>query len=93
MAGPVKRSYDNSRRLAQVRATRRRVIDAAKRLFIDRGYPATTLESVAEAAEIPLPSLYRLFGSKRALLRAVYYQELELGEDTLILLRGSELTN
>jgi len=71
MGDPVKRRYDNSRRLAQVRATRLTVIDAAKRLFVENGYPATTLEAVAEAADVPLPTLYRLFKSKRALLTAV----------------------
>jgi AcrR family transcriptional regulator len=71
MADPVKRRYDNSRRLAQVGAARLRVIEAAKALFIESGYPATTLESVAEEADVSLPTLYRLFGSKRALLAAV----------------------
>ena len=71
MAAPVKRTYNNTRRLAQVRATRLRVIEAAKALFIENGYPGTTLESVAEAADVSLPTLYRLFGSKRALLSAV----------------------
>jgi AcrR family transcriptional regulator len=33
--------------------------------------PATTLEAVAEAADVPLPTLYRLFGSKRGVLKAV----------------------
>jgi AcrR family transcriptional regulator len=71
MSDAVKRRYDNSRRLAQVRASRLRAIEAAKALFIESGYPATTLESVAEAADMSLPTLYRLFGSKRALLAAV----------------------
>lgn len=71
MAAPVKRTYDNTRRLAQVRATRLRVIETAKALFIDNGYPGTTLESVAEAADVSLPTLYRLFGSKRTLLSRV----------------------
>ena len=71
MAEPVKRRYDNSRRLAQVAATRLKVIRAAERLFTENGYPATTIEAVAEAADTPLPTLYRLFGSKRALLAAV----------------------
>ena len=71
MAEAVKRQYDNSRRLAQVRATRLRVIAAAKGLFIENGYPATTLESVADAADVPLPTLYRLFKSKRVLLSAI----------------------
>jgi AcrR family transcriptional regulator len=71
MAEAVKRRYDNSRRLAQVRATRLRVIEAARSLFIEYGYPATTLETVADTADVALPTLYRLFGSKRALLKAV----------------------
>jgi TetR/AcrR family transcriptional regulator of autoinduction and epiphytic fitness len=71
MTDAVKRRYDNSRRQAQVRDTRLKVINAAKRLFIEHGYPATTIEAIAEAADTPLPTLYRLFGSKRALLAAV----------------------
>jgi len=71
MVEPVKRRYDNSRRQAQVRATRRKVIEAATRLFTEHGYPATTIDAIAEAADMPLPTLYRLFGSKRALLAAV----------------------
>ena len=68
---PVRRRYDNSRREAGVRATRLRIIEAAKALFIEQGYPATKIESIAEASDTPLPTLYRLFGSKRALLKAV----------------------
>ncbi len=71
MAEPVKRRYDNSRRQAQVRATRLKVIEAAGHLFTEHGYPATTLETIAEAADTPLPTVYRMFGSKRALLAAV----------------------
>ena len=71
MAKTVKRRYDNTRRQAQVRATRLRIIDAAKALFIEQGYPATTLEAIANAADTSLPTLYRLFSSKRALLKAI----------------------
>ena len=66
-----KRPYDNTRRRAQVRATRLQIIEAAKALFIEHGYPATTLEAIAAAADTSLPTLYRLFSSKRALLKAV----------------------
>lgn len=71
MVEAVRRRYDNSRREAQVRATRLHVIDVAKSRFIERGYPATTIEAIAEASDTPLPTLYRLFGSKRSLLKAV----------------------
>ena len=67
----VKRPYDNSRRQAQSRATYLRIVATAKDLFIRYGYPATTLEAVAEAADTSLPTLYRLFSSKRTLLKAV----------------------
>src|SRR5260370_26958579 len=67
----VKRGYDTPRGQAQVRATRLKVIEAAQRLFTKHGYPATTIEAIAEAADTPLPTVYRLFGSKRALLAAV----------------------
>ena len=71
MARAVKRPYDNTRRQAQARATRLRILEAAKALFIARGYPAATLEAIADAADTSLPTLYRLFPSKRALLKAV----------------------
>jgi AcrR family transcriptional regulator len=71
MLAAVKRPYDNSRREAQVRATRLRILSAAKALFIDRGYPATTLEAIADAADTSLPTLYRLFSAKPALLKVV----------------------
>jgi AcrR family transcriptional regulator len=71
MIRAVKRPYDNTRRQAQVRATRQQIIEAAKALFIEHGYPATTLGAVAAAADTSLPTLYRLFSSKRALLKAV----------------------
>ena len=71
MSESVKRPYDNSRRQAQARATRQAVIESAKQLFTDHGYPATTIEAVADAADVPLPTVYRLFGSKRALLASV----------------------
>ena len=71
MTRAVKRPYDNTRRQAQVRATRLRITEAAKALFIEHGYPATTLEAIAGAADTSLPTLYRLFSSKRTLLKAV----------------------
>jgi TetR/AcrR family transcriptional regulator, regulator of autoinduction and epiphytic fitness len=71
MSRAVNRPYDNTRRQAQVRATRLQTIEAAKALFIEQGYPATTLEAIAAAADTSLPTLYRLFSSKRTLLKAV----------------------
>jgi AcrR family transcriptional regulator len=72
MAKDVKRRrYDNSRRQAQARATRMDVVAAGRRVFVERGYPATTIDAIAEAAATPLATVYRLFGSKRGILSAV----------------------
>jgi len=72
MGEPVKRRrYDNSRRQAQARATRADVVQAARTLFLQRGYPATTVEAIGAAADVPLATVYRLFGSKRGILSAV----------------------
>ena len=70
MTEAVKRHYDNSRRQAQARATRRKVIEAAQRLFTEHGYPATTIEAIAEAADVSLPTLLPAVRLKRALLAA-----------------------
>jgi AcrR family transcriptional regulator len=53
------------------RLTRRRVVDAATRLFVDHGYVATTIENVAEHAGVAVQTVYYVFGTKRNLLGAV----------------------
>lgn len=72
MTGAMRtRTYDNSRRAAQAEQTRARVVGAARTLFVERGYVATTLESVAEQSDVSLPTVYRLFRSKRGILDAI----------------------
>lgn len=72
MTEPVKsRRYDNSRRQAQVRRTRAEVVDAARDLFVQQGYVATTVEAIAAVAGAAPATVYRLFGSKRAILASV----------------------
>jgi AcrR family transcriptional regulator len=71
VAERVKRQYDNSRRLAATRATKAHVVEVAKDLFVDQGYPATTISRIAQASNTPEATLYRLFGSKRGVLKEV----------------------
>jgi AcrR family transcriptional regulator len=66
-----RRAYDNTRRRELTRATRADVVAAAQRLFVADGFPATTVESIAEASQTPVATVYRLFGSKRSILLAV----------------------
>lgn len=53
-------------------ATRRKILDAAARAFLQRGYDATTLQEIAEAAGMQAGSLYYHFESKEQLLEAVF---------------------
>ena len=48
--------------------TRQRLLDEAQRLFRERGYAATSLEQIAEAAEVTKGAIYGHFSSKEDLL-------------------------
>ena len=56
---------------ARTRLARRAVVDAARTLFLDRGYVATTIDAVSEHADVPAPTVYRLFSSKLGILKAL----------------------
>jgi AcrR family transcriptional regulator len=68
---PVRRRYDSRRRQAQAAQTRRDIISAAARLFLENGYVATTLTAIADAADVVVETIYRAFGSKAGLFQAV----------------------
>lgn len=71
MEGPVKRSYDSVSRRSAAERTRRRIIDEASRLFLDRGYARTSVESIAEKAGVSPATVYKVFKNKVAIARAV----------------------
>ncbi|UNC91170.1 TetR/AcrR family transcriptional regulator [Candidatus Contubernalis alkaliaceticus] len=57
------------------------IIQAAKELFLTRGYAGTTLEEIAEKAEIGVGTLYNYFNSKADIFLAVMADELNLTEE------------
>ena len=59
-----------TRRSELAEATRRRVIEAAVRLFIEGGYRSTSIESIALAADVSVETIYKRFGSKAGILTA-----------------------
>jgi TetR/AcrR family transcriptional regulator, regulator of autoinduction and epiphytic fitness len=65
------RAYDNSRRTDAARQTRRAVVAAARDIFIDLGYPATTLTAIAERAGVSVQTVYAQFGNKITVLKEV----------------------
>lgn len=75
MVGEVKghsREYDATGRRERARATRRRVVAAARELLEERGYTATTIADVAGRAGVSPASIYKGFGTKAALVMTVF---------------------
>ena len=69
MDGDVKpRSYRSERRREQAEETRQRVLDAAARLFEERGYEGASIAAIAEEAGVSAESVYAHFRNKRTLL-------------------------
>ncbi|HEX6551467.1 MAG TPA: helix-turn-helix domain-containing protein [Ktedonobacteraceae bacterium] len=66
-----KRPYRSRVRQRQAEETHRRMLAAARLLFASRGYDATTMEAIAEVADVSPKTLGAVFGSKRALLAEV----------------------
>ena len=47
------------------------MVDAARHLFLERGYGSTTIEAISELADVPPATVYRLFSSKHGILKAL----------------------
>jgi AcrR family transcriptional regulator len=67
----ARRAYRSTLRAEQAEATRRRIVEAARRLLLERGFAATKLDQVAEEAGVALPTLTGYFPNKPALLEEV----------------------
>jgi AcrR family transcriptional regulator len=73
MDGNVKpdRRHGTAAPQARTRRTKASVVDAARGLFDERGYAATTIEAISERSDTPQATIYRLFASKLGILKAV----------------------
>ncbi len=68
----VKRSYDASGRREQARARRLAVVLAARELFERDGFRLTTIAAIAAHAGVSAESIYKGFGTKATLAKAVF---------------------
>jgi AcrR family transcriptional regulator len=73
------RRYDSALRKEQARQTRARMLDAAQRLFAERGYASTTMDAIAAEAGVAVDTVYAGFGSKRGVLSAL--MDVRVGGD------------
>ncbi|MDB4979317.1 MAG: putative transcriptional regulator, TetR family protein [Myxococcales bacterium] len=73
----VKRVYDGSGRRAQAELNRVAILDAAGDLFLSAGYAATAIPDVAATAGVSVELVYKRFGGRPGLARAVVERALE----------------
>jgi AcrR family transcriptional regulator len=66
-----KRRYHAPRRTEQARQSRAAMLDAARRLFLEHGYAATTIGMVAEEAGVSTQTVYKVFENKPGLMKSV----------------------
>jgi AcrR family transcriptional regulator len=51
--------------------TQRLIVDAARGLFLERGYAATTMNAIAKEAGVAVSTVYAVYKNKRTILRAI----------------------
>lgn len=91
MPRTVKRRYSSTRRQEQAQDTRRRIIAAARVLFVRQGYGHTTIVQIAEAAGVAVETVYGGFRNKATLLRQVWYVDFRGDEDDVPLYDRAEM--
>jgi AcrR family transcriptional regulator len=67
---PVK-TQGRTRRAQKAQETHERIVDAATRLFLERGYVQTTIDAIADAADVAVETVYARFRNKTNLMIAV----------------------
>lgn len=71
MSKSKKRPYKSESRTAQAAETKKRILAAAKNIFELEGFEYATIEKIAQAANVSIPTVYSLFQSKGGILRAL----------------------
>src|SRR5215210_3355210 len=69
--GGTREEAGMTHRQRQALETRRLIVDAARELFLERGYAATTMEAIAGEAGVAVSTVYAIFKNKRAILKEI----------------------
>ena len=69
-AAKAKRSYQMKQRAASAEATRRRIVDAARLLWLERWYDDISMREIAARAGVVLQTVVNHFGTKEAIFAA-----------------------
>lgn len=71
-----KRHYNASRRRAQAAQTQGTILDVARQQFLEHGYAVTTVAHIAAEANTSVETVYKAFGGKSGLVRALWERGL-----------------
>ncbi len=85
----VKRRYRSPLRAAQAETTRRQIIEAATRRFVEFGYGATSVDAIAEAAGVSRATVFTSVGGKPTIVKTAYDVAL-VGDDEQVALPDRE---
>jgi AcrR family transcriptional regulator len=72
-----KRRYDSSGRRRQAQRSREGILEVARHLMLVNGYAATTVAAIAHESNVSVETIYKSFGGKPGLVRAIYESGLE----------------
>lgn len=72
-----RRRYNSAARQRQAEENRRAILAAAREHFLQHGYAATTVPAVAGMAGVSAETVYKAFGPKHALVRALWEHGLD----------------
>jgi AcrR family transcriptional regulator len=67
----ARRRYDSTGRRERARQARDQIVGVAEELFLSRGYAATTVAAIAAQAQVSVETIYKGFGGKPGLVRAI----------------------
>lgn len=88
---PAKRSYNSDRRQAQARETQRQIAEAARELFIGRGYAATSIRDIADHAGVAVQTIYNAFDGKPGIVNRIADMAVVGDDEPVALMERAEI--
>ena len=71
-----RRRYDSTHRQESARRRRLAILDAAERRFLSHGYASTTIAAIAQEAGVSAELIYKAYGGKGGMVKAIYDRRL-----------------
>jgi AcrR family transcriptional regulator len=86
-----RRRYDATRRQEQARRTRAATLATARELFLSTGYSSTTMAAVAQAAGVSSQQVYKTFGNKAGLVKALFDVAMAGDDEPVVMVERQSL--